>query len=279
MTTETSSLGAYLRNRRQRLDPIALGFTATRRRTLGLRREEVAQRANISSTWYTWLEQGRGGAPSIQVLERISSALLLTEVEREHLFILALGHAPEIRYVPIAGVTPRLQKVLDAFETSPALIRSATWDVVAWNLAAAAVFVDYGQLASRDRNMLRLMFLNPVVRAAQPDWNSVARYVVAVFRADVARAGATEKTRTLIEELCQESTDFATIWRSNEVLQFGEGLKQLRHPIAGELALEYSAFSVDGRPDLSLLVYTPADRRTLERVRDTIAACNVRGVG
>src|SRR6186713_1652960 len=112
--TNENVLGAYLRERREKLDPAALGFNAARRRTPGLRREEVAQRANISPTWYTWLEQGRGGAPSAQVLERIAHALLLTDAEREHLFILGLGRSPEVRYQPAGGITPRLQRVLDA---------------------------------------------------------------------------------------------------------------------------------------------------------------------
>src|SRR3954470_2609134 len=126
-------LGAYLKDRRTRLDPAALGFAVGRRRTAGLRREEVAQRANISPTWYTWLEQGRGGAPSADVLDRIARALMLTDVEREHLFLLGLGRLPEARYHKNVGVTPRLQRVLDALEPSPAVIRTATWDIVAWN--------------------------------------------------------------------------------------------------------------------------------------------------
>src|SRR5579883_2952749 len=136
-------LGAYLRDRRAKLDPAALGFAATRRRTPGLRREEVAQRANISPTWYTWLEQGRGGAPSSDVLDRIARALMLTEVEREHLFLLGLGRPPEARYQKSEGVTPRLQRVLDALDPHPALMRTATWDVVAWNRAATVFLTDY----------------------------------------------------------------------------------------------------------------------------------------
>src|SRR6476619_2522991 len=130
VTVETGNLlGSYLRDRRTRLDPAALGFAAGRRRTPGLRREEVAQRANISPTWYTWLEQGRGGAPSPDVLNRISRALMLTEVEREHLFLLGLGRPPEARYSRNDDVTPRLQRVLDALDPSPAVIRTAIWDV------------------------------------------------------------------------------------------------------------------------------------------------------
>src|ERR1700746_4128575 len=115
-----SQLGTYLKDRRTRLDPAAFGFSMTRRRTPGLRREEVAQRANVSATWYTWLEQGRGGAPSGEVLERIARALMLTEVEREHLFLLGLGRPPEVRYQATEGVTPRLQRVLDALAVSHA---------------------------------------------------------------------------------------------------------------------------------------------------------------
>ena len=132
MTVDTAArLGTYLRDRRTRLDPAALGFSCGRRRTPGLRREEVAQRANISPTWYTWLEQGRGGAPSADVLDRIATGLMLTEPEREHLFMLGLGRPPEVRYKPVDGVTPRLQRVLDALQESPAIIKTATWDVVA----------------------------------------------------------------------------------------------------------------------------------------------------
>src|SRR5206468_12852829 len=124
VTVEANNLlGSYLRDRRTRLDPAALGFAPGRRRTPGLRREEVAQRANISPTWYTWLEQGRGGAPSAEVLNRIAAGLLLTEPEREHLFMLALGRLPEVRYRSYDGVTPRLQRVLDALDGSPAFVR------------------------------------------------------------------------------------------------------------------------------------------------------------
>src|SRR3954464_3934714 len=118
---DTNSLGTYLRDRRAKLDPTAFGFPLQRRRTPGLRREEVAQRANISATWYTWLEQGRGGAPSADVLNRIAGGLMLTEPEREHLFMLDLGRPPTVRYKSVDGVSPRLQRLIDSFETSPAL--------------------------------------------------------------------------------------------------------------------------------------------------------------
>src|SRR5579862_4444759 len=122
MSARENPLGTYLKDRRARLDPAALGFSSRRRRTPGLRREEVAQRAHISPAWYTWLEQGRGGAPSAAVLERIAHALMLTDVEREHLFLLGLGRPPEARYHKNEGVTPRLQRVLNGLQDRKSVV-------------------------------------------------------------------------------------------------------------------------------------------------------------
>ncbi|SFR86748.1 Helix-turn-helix domain-containing protein [Dyella sp. OK004] len=262
-----NQLGTYLKDRRNRLDPAAFGFTGGRRRTPGLRREEVAQRANISPTWYTWLEQGRGGAPSADVLNRIASGLMLTEPEREHLFILGLGHPPEVRYRAVEGVTPRLQRVLEAMEVSPAIVKTALWDVVAWNRAAAAVLTDYGALPPAERNILRLIFSNSRVRAAQEDWQSVARFVVGAFRADAARAGAVAEIGQFVEELSRLSPEFEVLWLANDVNAYGEGVKRLHHAELGLLELEFSAFAVDGRPDLGMIVYNPATSADEDRIR------------
>jgi transcriptional regulator with XRE-family HTH domain len=265
-------LGTYLKDRRAKLDPAALGFSAGRRRTPGLRREEVAQRANISPTWYTWLEQGRGGAPSADVLDRIARALMLTDVEREHIFLLALGRPPEVRYHASDGVTPRLQRVLDALEPCPALIRTATWDIVAWNRAATVMLTDYAALPPDQRNVLRFIFLDPRVRAAQQNWESVARFVVGAFRVDAARAGAAAAVQPLVDELCRLSPEFKAMWNDNEVRSHGEAVKHMRHPVAGPIAFEYSAFAVDGRPDLAMVVYNPATAADAERINSLLEA-------
>jgi len=265
-------LGTFLRDRRARMDPAAFGFSGGRRRTPGLRREEVAQRANISPTWYTWLEQGRGGAPSADVLNRIAAGLMLTEPEREHLFVLGLGRPPEVNYQASDEITPRLQRVLDALVVSPAIIKTATWDVVAWNAAAAALLTDYGKLPREQRNILRLMFTNARIRAAQEDWLSVARYVVGAFRADAARAGAGADIAHLVEELSRLSPEFEALWRDNDVAGHADGLKRLHHPEHGLIELEFSAFSVDGRPDLGMIVYNPASAETERRIRSLMAA-------
>lgn len=269
MAVDTArSLGDFLRSRRTRLDPASFGFSG-RRRTPGLRREEVAQRANISPTWYTWLEQGRGGAPSADVLDRISGALMLTDTEHEHLFMLGLGRPPEVRYRSVEGVSPRLQRLLDSFQSSPAIIKTATWDVVAWNRAAAVVLTDYGALPPGQRNILYFLFRNPAMRAKQHDWESLARFVVGAFRADVARAGLVSEASALVEELCAASPEFDALWRDNDVLGHSDAdtVKRLQHPVLGPIELEYSAFSVDGRPDLGMIVYTPLDEIVAGRIK------------
>jgi transcriptional regulator with XRE-family HTH domain len=249
-------LGTYLRDRRARLDPAAFGFPTERRRTPGLRREEVAQRANISPTWYAWLEQGRGGAPSAEVLERISRALMMTDGEREHLFLLGLGRPPEARYRKKDGVTPRLQRVLDALDPSPAMIRTATWDIVAWNRAATVMLMDYGAMAPEQRNMLRFIFLDPRAREAHYDWENVARLVLGAFRLDAARAGAAADVEPMVAELSLHSADFRRMWRDHDVPgEHGDMVKHIQHPQFGPLSFEVSIFGVDGRTDLSLLIY------------------------
>ncbi len=270
MATEANRLGDYLKTRRTKLDPASLGFPTQRRRTPGLRREEVAQRANISPTWYTWLEQGRGGNASPDVLDRIARALMLTEVEREHLFLIGLGRPPEVHYRGGDGFTPRLQRLLDAIPYSPAIVRTATWEVVAWNRAAAVVLTDYDTLPPGQRNILRMIFLNPRVREIQFDWESVARGVVAAFRVDAARAGADREVAPLVEELCTRSPDFARMWRENDVQLHGDGIKRMRHPVLGTIALEYSSFAIDGRPDLGMVVYTPATDADRDAIRSLV---------
>lgn len=259
--------GAFLKACRLRLDPASFGFVTGRRRTPGLRREEVAQLASISPTWYTWLEQGRGGAPSKEVLNRIASGLRLTAPERDHLFILAFGHPPENHFRGPDTVTPRLQRVLDAMTDSPAIIKTVTWDVIAWNRAAAAVLTDYGALSREQRNILRLMFSDSRARSIQAEWESVASVVVNAFRADVARAGRSRETERLIEELSLASPEFAALWRRNDVAGHAEGIKHLHHPQLEDIALEFSTFIVDGRPDLTMMVFNPADGQSQQRIR------------
>ncbi|MBU6454724.1 MAG: helix-turn-helix transcriptional regulator [Cyanobacteria bacterium REEB67] len=265
-------LGTYLKDCRSRLDPAAFGYTLARRRTAGLRREEVAQRANVSATWYTWLEQGRGGAPSADVIDRIAAALVLTEVEREHVYMLALGRPPEVHYKAPASVSPLLQHFLDALDYIPAHVRTSTWDVIAWN-RASTVLIDYGSLPQEQRNILRLMFCDPRMRKAQPNWDAVAAFAVAAFRADAARAGAAENVKALVEELCLVSPEFERLWRANDVRTAAhDGVKSIKHPTAGMIGFEFSTFAVEGRTDLSLVVYNPATAADIKVMRSLLSA-------
>lgn len=260
-------LGAYLRDRRTRLDPAQLGLAATRRRTPGLRREEVAQRAHISAAWYTWLEQGRGGAPSPHVLDRIADSLVLDAVEREHLFFLAFGRSPQVSYKPAEAVTPRIQRLLDSMESKPAIIRTATWDVIAWNKAATLVMFDYSALPPGECNLLRLMFRPAPNSLHQEDQGYIAKLLVNTLRADMARTGAIAEVEQLVSELCATSAAFQTLWNANDVRQDDNGVVRLDHPILGIIELEHFSFAVDGRADLGMIVHNPVDPEIGERIR------------
>jgi transcriptional regulator with XRE-family HTH domain len=253
-----NQLGNFLKDRRTKLDAASLGYSMTRRRTPGLRREEVAQRADVSTTWYTWLEQGRGGAPSADVLDRLARALVLTEVEREHLFLLAQNRLPEVQYQDAQGVTPQLQRVLDSLEFSPAYVRTSEWEVVAWNRAARAVLGDYAALPDGQRNILHRFFSEPEVRARIPHWDKVARSMVATFRAETARTGASMHIKALVDELSLTCPEFKELWLDHDVSADGEGTKCIQYPTVGPVTLEYSTFAVDGKPNLSMVIFNPA---------------------
>lgn len=262
-----NALGNFLRSRRLRLDPDHFGFAAGRRRTPGLRREEVASLANISPAWYTWLEQGRGGSPSRDVLERIAGSLMMSEAEREHLFLLAFGHPPSVLSVGSEKVTPRLQGVLDALVYSPAIVRNRSWEVVAWNRATTKVMTDYTVLPPDQRNLLRRVFTDPQMREVQADWQGLACFMVSAFRADIARTGATEEALHLVTELSEISPEFEAFWRSNDVAHPGEGRKRMFHPLFGEIELEFTSLLVEGQPELSMMIFNPATTETWQKIR------------
>jgi transcriptional regulator with XRE-family HTH domain len=268
---DDNALGDYLKDRRTRLDPAALGFAPGRRRTPGLRREEVAQRANVSVTWYTWLEQGRGGAPSADVLDRIAGALALSEVEREHVHLLAFGHPPEVRRGGAGGsvATPQLPCVLDAITAHPALIGTSTWDIVAWNAAATIVFGNFAAIPADQRNTLRRIFA-PGARERMTDWERHARAVVALFRRETARIGTTKRAAALVNELSRTSPEFAAMWRERDVAALGPGTKRVARG-DGALTFDYASFAVHGYADLHMIVYTPSTPADATRLRELLA--------
>jgi transcriptional regulator with XRE-family HTH domain len=215
-------------------------------------------RANVSVAWYTWLEQGRGGPPSNEVLERLARALELDAAGREMLFLLAQQRPPPLNPGVASAVTPALQRVLDGMHTNPAIVKTPAWDVVAWNAAAAAVLTDYAALPVRERNVLRLLFGNKAARGSQANWEESARLAVGVFRIDVARVGGDPEAAALAAELQKISPEFRRLYAENEVHSLWGGVKHFRHPIAGVLTLEYSSFAINGAEGLNMVVFSPA---------------------
>jgi transcriptional regulator with XRE-family HTH domain len=258
LSEDRISLAEFLQSRRARLSPAECGFSGGRRRTPGLRREEVAQLAGVSVTWYTWLEQGRDIRVSSQALDGIARALRLDRAERQHLFMLAHGRPPALADRSHRTISDAQQRMLDALAYSPAYIKTARWDIVGWNRAAALTFADYGKMEPHERNSVRLVFTHPAWRTLMVDWESDARRALATFRTDFGRAGNDPRFLELVEELNRLSPEFHQWWPRHDVRSHGEGIKSIQHPAVGRMMLEYTAFVVESEPDLSMIVYTPA---------------------
>ena len=170
-----------------------------------------------------------------------------------------------------ARVSPQLQRMIDALETSPALVRNAEWDIVGWNEAALAVLADYASLPEKKRNVLRLIFSHVPSGAMQAAWEQSARFVVALFRAKITRTGTSQRAQGLIEELRLLSPEFAAMWQDRSVGCRFEGTKILQPPHGGPITVEYSSFAVDGQPGLSMVIYTPTTARDVKQVRALVS--------
>ncbi|WP_394824676.1 helix-turn-helix transcriptional regulator [Pendulispora albinea] len=267
-------LGAFLKSRRARIAPRDVGLAGdVRRRTPGLRREEVALLAGVGVTWYTWFEQGRDIQVSAHFLERVARALRLDAAERAHLFALAQNRPPPQAPGPASTVTPPLRRMLDSLP-GPAYIKTARWDVLAWNPALVAVFGDLARIAPAHRNMLWLVFADPEYRGTMSDWEPDARSMLAKFRLEYGRHGDHPDFVRLVRELSDASPEFRRWWPEQDVLGAVEGVKRFRHPVAGEIEFEHTTFMLDHAPDLRLVVYTPLpgkDARKVRRLRQSLA--------
>jgi PAS domain-containing protein len=248
-------LSDFLKSRRARLSPDEVGLpNGTRRRAPGLRREEVASLAGVGLTWYTWFEQGREIRVSPDFLENVSRALRLTGAERRHLFVL-LNQDTTAPSVPERKVSPALQRMLDGMPSRPAYIRTARWDVIAWNKAAARMF-GFERRRPEERNLVRMMFIDPAFREMVPNWPTAAPIMLAKFRGDYARYRGDPLMDALVHEMQQRSPEFRQLWRRHDVMSSGEGIKTLRLRGSDQL-FEHTSFAVNGEPDLNLLVYAP----------------------
>ena len=251
-------LGQFLRSRRERLVPSdALLARHPRRRTPGLRREEVAQDAGVGVSWYTWLEQGRDIRVSAEVLRRIVRALRLDREESGHVFRLAGFGVPEEPPPLASAVRPTLQRVLDAMEYIPAYVHNARWDRIAWNDAALALMGDFAQDPPEQRNTVWRTFAHPAVRAYSEDWEQVARIVIAEFNASVSQQFDDPWLMEFVDSIADRSPEFRQWWATREIIARQEGETRILHKAAGRLHLERSVFGVPYDPGLSLVIFTP----------------------
>ena len=252
------ALAEFLRARRSRLSPSEVGLPAgVRRRTPGLRREEVAQLANIGASWYIWLEQGRDVHPSAHVLESLAHALRLTLNERRHLFALAGQSLPPRAFPVEEHVSPALQRMLNEFHPAPAYVLGRRWDFLAWNNAAAQVFALAPAAPPYQRNMVWRFFTDPVSQECYPMWAQVARRVVAEFHTASARYLGDAWFAELIEDLKRVSPAFCQWWPQHEAPHSLEARKVVEHPTLGHLEFEYLTLQTPSDPDVRIMVYTP----------------------
>jgi transcriptional regulator with XRE-family HTH domain len=247
---------AFLRSRRERLTPADVGLSeGFRRRTPGLRREEVALLAGVGATWYTWLEQGRDVRPSPEVLAALARALKLDAAERHHLFRYVTARRPSCEH-PDQRLCQRRSSGCSTACAQPAYVLGRRWDVLAWNPAAVAVFGDYGSLGGDRRNIMHMVFADPDHRKLLVDWDELARAVLAMFRSDSARYTGDPDFERLIACLRVESAEFRDWWDRHEVLRPITGHKRIDHPAVGPMLFEYTSLAVAEPPDMKLVVYT-----------------------
>jgi transcriptional regulator with XRE-family HTH domain len=267
-------LAHFLRTRRERISPEAVGLPGgSRRRTPGLRREELAVLAGIGVTWYTSLEQGRAITVSTQVLESLARVLDLNAVERNHLFLLARQQQPTDPYPFTATVSPALQGILDNMGTSPAYIANLCWDLLAWNQAMMRVYsTDFGALPLRERNILRLTFTHPLRCMLLVNWEKAAQGLLALFRASTERYVGEPWLKALVAELELASPEFRAWWPQHAIQTTHTEKKELNHPLIGRLILQPTTFQVTDAPDLRMVIYTPLEEANTARKLEQLVA-------
>ncbi|MBV2153891.1 helix-turn-helix transcriptional regulator [Kitasatospora sp. SUK 42] len=255
-------LAAFLRSRRERIAPDQVGLPMTgRRRTPGLRREEVAQLAAVGVTWYTWLEQGRDIQVSVQVLDAVARALLMDPSERAHLFTLAGAEDP----APVTespSVTPSVRLVLEQLAPYPAVVVNSRYEILAYNPQYAAIIGDLDQLAPEDRNLMWLAFNASHFREVLVDYRTERLGMVARFRSAMADHSAEPAWKALLARLRKASPDFEEVWQRHEVMWPGNGIKRFQVPGVGLLRCEYTNFWLGPRLGTRMISYTPLDEET-----------------
>ncbi len=278
MNLQRRQLIGFLKGCRARLTPAQVGLPDTnRRRTPGLRREDVAALAGVSVTWYTWLEQGRDIQVSADVLERICTTLRMSTDEREYLFAL-VQHRPAPPIPSRAEVSPTLRRMIDALAV-PALVMTARWDVIAWNPLAAKVFRDYGELPAEQRNLLKILLVDDDAYQNDPAaYEVMARRVLSKFRVDYSQAPGDTAFEELIDDLSARCSIFRRLWNSGEVSGRSEAVAY--HPALGGVMMEHSSYVPEGSPMLRLVIFVPYDDSSAAKVaaiRDDLLVANGAG--
>lgn len=254
-----AELARFLRARRQQTDPAACGLTSTgRRRTPGLRREEVSLLSGVSLTWYTWLEQGRDIAPSAQVIDALARTLRLSEVEHHYVLGLA-GHRHQRALHRDDDELPgHGQRLLAALGDSPAYAITPAWSIVGWNLAYEAFYPSIATTPPQDRNLLWLVFTDSQIRTLLTNWDVDSRRFLAQFRAEAGPRVHQPPISDLVARLEDASPDFRAGWDDHDVEQFTSRERRFTHPVVGDLVLEHHRLSLTDCPGLDLVVYTAA---------------------
>ncbi|NQX43983.1 helix-turn-helix domain-containing protein [Paenibacillus tritici] len=256
------ALSEFLKSRRAAITPAAAGLPeGTRRRTPGLRREEVAQLAGVSNTWYTWLEQGRDIKVSPSVLDCIAGALQLTKDERSYLFALALENGPGGAVYPQeenSVIDPSLQKILQELKNCPTLISDRHCGIVGWNEAAAHVFLDFAKLAPQQRNMISLLFVRKEFRRLAVNWEQFVRGYLSIFRAYYGQYLEDRWYDDFIAEMKKQHPEFNQLWEESRVSSAPDVVLEFRHAKAGKMLFRLTSLQVQGAADLRCSIYTPA---------------------
>jgi transcriptional regulator with XRE-family HTH domain len=269
-TTQRRQLIEFLKGCRARLTPTQVGLPDTnRRRTPGLRREDVAALAGVSVTWYTWLEQGRDIQVSADVLERISTTLRMSPDEREYLFALVQHRAAPPTPARAETVSPTLARMLEALGV-PAIVLTARWDVVAWNRLACKVVRDYEALSPARRNLLRILLVEDEAYKQDPEiYEAMARRILAKFRVDYSQNAGDPAFEDLIADLAASCPAFSRLWNLAEVVNKHDAV--VTHPKGPGVKFEHSSYVPEGSVNLRVVIFTPCTDASLALVRDAVA--------
>jgi transcriptional regulator with XRE-family HTH domain len=255
-------LGEFLQAIRKRGKPEEFGFPAgARRRTLGLRREEVAQLAGISATWYTWIEQGRDVNMSADALVRLAQALKLTRTERAYLFEMAGRRDPQ-GHVPEEDLASNTLTALLKNINVPAYVLGRTWNILAWNLPAKKLFGDWFTTENNPiaPNLLRLVFTQPNAKQFVINWEARSRRLVAEFRADCSSRLEEPELQSLVTELSQASAEFDQFWKQHDVLERQGGIREFHHEKLGLLTYQQVTMRPVDQEQLKLVMLSPTNK-------------------